>query len=491
MSNNPVLDRIIGFFEADVLNLYASHPDKYELDTDYFEGILETKDTYFYQLESSERLDEYISIRFGYHSKKDGTLCIAVYLPDLAKAPEIEKRKWSPFIVEKSLLSQEDERFEMWYDRYRRGSFEVSIAPRKRLSHIIKKINACCKTLVDEPLYTKVPDKSIRYPISQNSHAYEDAHRDLYGFLVDSLSKKCLLALACIRKQTILEAQNMRSPILLRHVFHEFDKHSKLHTLLSKVSKQRRNSSHDVRSAAIEYDAFGNFYRDIESAVEAYEELLQLVESELGVSADHELKRHDAMNYLPQIVGDVEPHHSICEATRMVRKTVEKVEFGKREDRKDIEGVHQSEVLHVKFTDGEILAMDTRSNASELERNAAMKPDDFQVNFALRWVPASSERRCEIMASLPKIVGDVESHYSICNATRMIGKTVEKVEFGKRGDIEEVHQSEALCVKFTDGEFLGLDTGSNALDFERNAAMKPNEFHVDFMLTWVPAPSNR
>ena len=63
------------------------------------------------------------------------------------------------------------------------------------------------------------------------------------------------------------------------------------------------------------------------------------------------------------------------------------------------------------------------------------------------------------MASLPKIVGGVEPHYSICEATRMVGKTVENVEFGKRKDIEEVHQSEVLCVEFTDGEILGLDTG--------------------------------
>ena len=42
MLENPVLDRIVGFFEAKVLNLYTSHPDKYELDTDFFEGVLET-----------------------------------------------------------------------------------------------------------------------------------------------------------------------------------------------------------------------------------------------------------------------------------------------------------------------------------------------------------------------------------------------------------------------------------------------------------------
>ena len=491
MPNNFELDKIIGFFEADVLNLYVSHSDTYELDTDYFEGVLKTTEAYFYQLESSGRLDEYISIRFGYHSKKDDTLCIAVYLPDLAKAPEIERRKWRPFIVEKSLLSQKDKRFEMWCDRYIRGDFNVQSGPRKQLGNVIEKINVCCKTLVCKPLYTEVPNKSVHYPISQNSHAYEDAHKNLYGFLIDSLSKECLLAFANLRHKTIPQAQEMKPTTLLRHVFDEFGKQSKLHTLLSKISEQRGKSGHGVRPPAIKLDAFGDFYCDLETTTKVYEELLGLIESEFSVSSDHELKRHEAMNYLPRIVGGVEPHYSICEATRMAGKTVENVEFGMREDREDIEGVHQSEVLRVKFTDGEILAMDTKSNASGLERNAAMKPNEFHVNFMLKWVSAYSERKHEIMASLPRIVGGVEPHYSICEATRMVGKTVENVEFGKRKDIEEVHQSEVLRVKFTDGEILGLDTGSNALDFERNAAMKPNEFHVDFMLTWVPAPSNR
>ena len=93
MPNNPALDKFIGFFEADVLNLYTSHPNRYELDTDYFEGELKTKEAYFYKLESSNRLNECLNkIRFGYHNKKDGTLCIGVYLRDLKEAPEEGKK---------------------------------------------------------------------------------------------------------------------------------------------------------------------------------------------------------------------------------------------------------------------------------------------------------------------------------------------------------------------------------------------------------------
>lgn len=386
---NAMVDKL-GFFKADVLNLYKSHPDKYELDTDFFEGILKTTDVYFDELEAVGSLDEYIHIRFGYHSQKDGTLCIAVFLPDLAKAPEIEKKKWGPFIVEKALLSQSDKRFEMWYERYRLGSLEVESGPRKRLAKIIEKINACCKTLVGTPLYTEVPNSSVCYPVSQNSHAYEDAHVALYGFLVDSLSRKCLLDFKNLRQMTVRQPEQMRLPTLLRHVFSELDENSKLHIFLAKISEQRGNSKHGKRPPAVKSDAFWDFYGDLEAATEAYEELLQLMESEFGVSSEHELVRHERIRFLPEIGDDVEPDYSICKAADMEGKTVEKVWFGMR---KDIEEVHQSEVLYIYFTDGAVLAIETGSNALDLVDRTVRDPNEFHVDFMLTWVPPPSNTK--------------------------------------------------------------------------------------------------
>ena len=387
MLDNPVLDRIVGFFEADMLNLYTSHPDKYELDADSFEGVLETTNRYFNKLESSGRVNECIHIRFGYHSKKDGTLCIAVVLSDIKKAPETEQRKWRPFFIDKSSLSGKDNRFKMWYDRHIEGSWKVESGPRKRLSHIIEKINACCKTLVEEPLYMAVPDNSIVYPISQNSHAYEDAHQRLYGFLVDSLSRECLLEFASLRNKTIADAKKMRLPTLLRHVFSEFDKQSKLHTLLAKVSEKRSKPSHGVRDQAEESNAFEDFWSDLEIAVEVYEDLLALMVSEFSVSSEHELRRHQIMKGLPKIAGDVESHYSICQSTKMKGKTVEKIWFGMREEIKE---VHQSEVLYMKFTDGDILAIETGSNALDFLHRNGINPNELSVDLMLTWVPAPS-----------------------------------------------------------------------------------------------------
>ena len=87
MPNNFELDKIIGFFEADVLNLPTQAiPTSMNWIQTFLRRVLETTEAYFYQLKSSGKLDEYISIRFGYHRKKDDTLCIAVYPPRFSQS---------------------------------------------------------------------------------------------------------------------------------------------------------------------------------------------------------------------------------------------------------------------------------------------------------------------------------------------------------------------------------------------------------------------
>lgn len=380
--------RLIGYFEADVLSLYSSNPHKYTIDTDYFEGELKTSSTYFEELDALGKRDEYIRIRFGYHAKSDGSLCLAVFIPDLVNATSLEQKKWSPFIVEDDALAESDERFTMWFDRNIQGSWGVQNGPRKRLTAVIEKINACCKGLIGQPLYSKVPNSSVTYPSSQNTHAYEDSHKNLYGLLVDGLSKKCLLSLAEKRQKNIPEAANMNPPTLLRHVFNEFGKESRLHKVLSLISTERGNSSHGVRSSAKSCDAFGRFNRDLEEAVESFKLLLNLIEQEFSVSATHELRRQEVMHYLPKIiVGGIESNYSICQATEMVGKTVEKVWFGLREDD---EQLHQSEALFIQFSNGELLAIDTGSNVVNIADQAKIKPNEFHVDLNLTWVPAPS-----------------------------------------------------------------------------------------------------
>ncbi|RKU34777.1 hypothetical protein C6496_19245 [Candidatus Poribacteria bacterium] len=176
---------------------------------------------------------------------------------------------------------------------------------------------------------------------------------------------------------------------MLRHVFNEFDKNSKLQILLAEVSKQRSKPSHGVRDAAKESNAFEDFRNDLEIAVEVYEKLLELMESEFNISSEHELRRHDMIDFLPQTDGEVHPKSSTRQATRMVGKTIEKVWYGKR---KEIEGVQQCEVLFIEFTNGEILAIDTVSNIVDMLDETDMKPDELRVEFGLKWVSAPSNK---------------------------------------------------------------------------------------------------
>ncbi len=92
--------------------------------------------------------------------------------------------------------------------------------------------------------------------------------------------------------------------------------------------------------------------------------------------------------------------------------------------------------------------------------------------------------------ALPKITRQAEKRYSICQIDAIVGKTVDHVEYGFREDIDDVHQSEAMILHFTDGSTLGIDTGSNAENLSgEKRKIKPSDFRVDFSLHWVPVPS--
>ncbi len=102
---------------------------------------------------------------------------------------------------------------------------------------------------------------------------------------------------------------------------------------------------------------------------------------------------------------------------------------------------------------------------------------------------AIARKRQEAKAYLPRIDQPPMAHFSIAQLPTIQGKTVARVEFGFRQPIEGVHQSEAIILHFTDGSSLGIDTGSNAGNLaSEHDGLQAEDFHVDFMLQWVPPP---
>jgi hypothetical protein len=59
-----------------------------------------------------------------------------------------------------------------------------------------------------------------------------------------------------------------------------------------------------------------------------------------------------------------------------------------------------------------------------------------------------------------------------------------------RTEFEELHNSEAIILHFTDGSILGIETGSNVFNLANDhevTGLVPKYFCVDFRLEWVPA----
>ena len=167
---------ILGYFDSQVLASYRSEPNKYTISSDDFEGTLTVTDEFYRELESDRRTDEYISVRFGYRTLKNGSHALVVWLPDLFQKSPTHVRRWSAFRLASPAWSNEkDERFLNWFSRYVEGSWDVDNGPLFYLGETIRTVNGLTAELVGIPLYQHEIDLTLGYPASENTHSYQDA----------------------------------------------------------------------------------------------------------------------------------------------------------------------------------------------------------------------------------------------------------------------------------------------------------------------------
>ncbi len=374
---------ILGFFEPEVLAGYREQSDKYELTTDHFEGHLSISSEYYARLDEEGQDKEYIEVRFGYRTMRNGDLKLAVFLPDLLDKSSGHAERWSAFNVKTDdwLDKDKDERFSLWLRRYMEGDWNVDNGPAFQLLEEIKLINGLTAESTGQRLFA-VDAPNIPYPATQNSHRYEDAHRELYGVLIDGLDKAGIQHLGK-RLGRPINAQNMKTRDALAKILPAVTGDPAFADPIENVSAQRRLASHKVRPAAQPMAAFEQFTKDLQMCHQALRLLRTVLETELHMDAKKATNRQDALAHLPRIGRPVEPRYPINEATAMVGKTVAKVECGFRHE---IDGVHQSEMLILYFTDGSIMSIDTGSNARNLS-DRAHEPQEFHVDFRIHWVP--------------------------------------------------------------------------------------------------------
>jgi hypothetical protein len=384
------VEHLLGYYDWQVLAAYRAQPQRYLIKSDNFEGELQTTDEYYRELEMAGKAGEAIRVRFGYRSLLSGDLAIVAWLPDLFRNSKAHFQQWSGFHLGAPAWTMDyDERFDKWVRRYIEGSWEVDSGPLRYLEHTIHVVNSLTIELVGLPLFKHPMDENMEYPAADNTHRYEDSHERLYGYLVDGLDKQCILSLAS-RLQKELKVGDKKTVEAITALFPSLKTSQHFMPAISCVSKQRRLASHGARLPAKHFTAFSQFTKDLFLCLEATKELLAILESEFGVNGEEMHDHHSAKNLLPEIDAPADPHYSIAQASRMVDKTIEKVEVGSR---KKIKGVHESEALIIHFTDGSIMGLDTGSNAGNLATDANnLSPDDFRVDFVVRWVPELTKR---------------------------------------------------------------------------------------------------
>ena len=375
---------LIGFFDQQVLAAYRNDPHKYEITSDNFEGTITVTDEYYRELEAVERTKEYLNIRFGYRTLIDGNLTLVVWLPDLFDKSKHHAAKWAAFHIKTEDWMEPDERFENWVRRYIEGSWDVDNGPLFYLGETIQIVNGLTAELVGIPLYKhELDDRQVSYPAGENTHRYEDAHKTLYGYLIDGLDKDCMSALGTELGKT-LKIGSKKSVEALKMLFPALENGKYFIQSVNLVSDQRRSASHSARPPAKSFPAFSTFSNDLYLCLNGVKEVLTMIENEFGVDGKGAHERHEAKKWLSKLSAPANPHGLILQVSRMKGKTIEKVEYGTRED---IKQVHGSEAIIIYFTDGSIMGLDTGSSAFNVaESEQPFRAEDLHIDFMVHWV---------------------------------------------------------------------------------------------------------
>jgi hypothetical protein len=327
-TSSKIPEHLLGYFDQQVLASYRNEPNKYIIESDYFEGELSVTNEYYAELELLGKTAEYVNIKFGYRTLRDGNLAIVAWLPDLVDKSKTHVPKWSAFHLKTpEWTTEQDDRFVNWIRRYLEGDWDVDNGPSFYLAQTIKIINGLTAELVDMPLFLHEIDETLGYPSAENTHRYQDAHKELYGYLVDGLNKECLSRLAFKLKRSI-KIGDKNTVKAITTLFPTLETSSTFLSALNIISEQRRLATHGIRPTAVKFSAFSQFTKDISICLEAIKEILAVLEHEFGVEGEDAYKRHEAKKWLPKIDRQSDPHYSIVETSRMTGKLSKKLNMG-------------------------------------------------------------------------------------------------------------------------------------------------------------------
>jgi len=156
----------------------------------------------------------------------------------------------------------------MWKARYLEGNWSVENGPRSHLEETVAIINALCLEVsgVERALFKFTNNPALNFPAAQNTHAYQDAHRELYSYIIDGLDKETIKRVAARRGLT-LNVSSDKTLKALEKALPTLPRGSVLQSALDKVSTERYRAGHNVRPPAQSFPAFEVFSNDLEAVV--------------------------------------------------------------------------------------------------------------------------------------------------------------------------------------------------------------------------------
>jgi len=381
---------LIGYFDYQVLASYRNEPDKYTIVNDSFEGHLSLTKNYYTQIVADNTKDDFdIDVRFGYRTLNNGKLAVAAWLPDLKKCSKKDIQIWMGFHIDNpQWITGNDECFNLWYRRNFECDYDVDNGPLFYLGKVIQTINALTNEAVGKSLFKYVPNKTLSYPEAENTKEYQVAHVKLYPYIVDSLDKNCINAIA-LKMGKSINVSDKTTVNSLYKIFPQLENSKYFKNSIDLVSDKRRKTFHSTEQPAVNCPAFEQFKKDLELCVLGLRELLSILEKDFGMNGEEASERYAAKNRLPHISSPSYCDKTIDDISQMNGKTITKIEYGFREDRND---EHKSEVIIIHFTDGSIIGIDTILDGIQLlNEKTDLKPEDFRVDFITNWVPPKNE----------------------------------------------------------------------------------------------------
>jgi len=457
------------YFDAGILNVHLARPDRYEVAMGFYGGEITLSEERYHGLEEQGLLDkENIRVRFALRQRKNLELALAVFAPDLEELTgENERKKWTCFEIseKEEFEGVEDPEFDEWVNVYVRGQWASKPSPIRELEEKFLTINALTNVSIGKRLFNveRGDLKRIVYPLANTTHAYEDAHRELYRYTIDALEKDCLRELNKRLSEPISGLDGMRATTAIEKIFPSLN--STLIPVFERISGARGNSVHQKRAPPQTCHAYKTFLQDLDELSKGLECLLCLLESLLGLGRNKAL----ALEMLP-------PHEcaecNICEVVR--GKKIRDIKHLFIED-----DASKRDALKLVLDDGTEKYIVTAGDVSQFLTTGYAS--DLFIEFS-------------ILDHVDKAIVD-EQYLSVLVAQGSLFKPLGKRISGCRSclvkeDAEVLPRGSLFFIDLDDGSSLVLvstwNLGTEVRDGRVPADLR-KKVHLQYLPLWIPA----